>query len=106
MTPNNEIPEMTNPLGRYWIQPAPQLILVDDTHAVMYEQTFLQLAEYSRSMPSGVYAGKMWKARTNSGVWELRWYRDHSDTECWIEGREILILHNALSYEAVEEIAK
>ena len=69
----NRIPPMTHELGKYWRQPSQDSILVDDTHAVMDSTAFEKLAEYSSSMPSGVYPGKMWKA-LHHGRWMLRWY--------------------------------
>lgn len=39
----------------------------------MPESAFKELPEYSSTMPTGVYAGKMWKA-LNDGQWYLRWY--------------------------------
>ena len=69
----SRIPEMTCELGRYWSQPSQDSILVDDTHAVMDSTTFDKLAEYSTTLPTGVYPGKMWKALSR-GRWVLRWY--------------------------------
>jgi len=69
----NGIPAMTHALGKYWDQPPLERILVDGTHAVMDARTFDQLSEYSTTMPSGVYPGKMWKA-LSCGRWMLRWY--------------------------------
>lgn len=80
---NNTIPPITDPLGKYWDQPDTSKILVDDTHAVMSQATFEQLAEYSTTNPSGVYHGKMWRRhdgaydrRPNAPppVWLLMWY--------------------------------
>lgn len=68
------IPPMTDPLGRYWKQPNPAAILLDDTHALMSAADFNSLAEYSRSTPSGVYPGKMWKAILSDGSRYLCWY--------------------------------
>jgi len=79
------IPPMTDPLGRYWKQPSPSRIALDETHALMDSATFNALEEYSSSIPSGVYEGKMWKrhdgafdaAFVRSGgrpVWLLCWF--------------------------------
>lgn len=87
------IPPMTDPLGRHWQQPAAEGILIDDTFAVMDSQTYRALAEYSGSVPSGVYPGKMWKAVTQDGRKFLRWYgtvEDRNDI-CSCNAREILI---------------
>lgn len=94
------IPAMTDPLGRYWNQPARDLILVDDTHAVMEQHAFAALSEYSSTFPGGVYPGKMW--RRHDGVydrncpperrrWLLCWYGDVIDGKCMIEFREVLL---------------
>jgi hypothetical protein len=85
---NNTIPPITDPLGKYWNQPKSDLILIDDTHAVMSESTFKQLAEYSSSIPSGAYPGKMWKRYNGAHdekcppenrYWMLFWYGEHAD---------------------------
>lgn len=67
------IPPMTDPLGRHWRQPSPQEILVDDEHAVMSRSTYDELLEYSTTIPSGVYPGKMWKAVYGDRAF-LRWF--------------------------------
>ena len=51
---------MTDPMGRHWRQPPRERILIDDTHALMDLATFEQLSEYSCTIPTGVYPGKMW----------------------------------------------
>lgn len=78
-----------------WSQPLTSEITIDETHALMSQQTFEQLQEYSTSIPSGVYDGKMWRAQTqrrNRIVWLLRWY-DRSDSPMCssLKSREILI---------------
>ncbi|MES2207317.1 MAG: hypothetical protein V4525_11070 [Pseudomonadota bacterium] len=93
MVDANVIPAMTDPLGKYWPQPEPSLMAVDATHAVMELTSFKMLSEYSASIPSGVYAGKMWKSTKDKRRWFLRWYAlDEGNTEfCSINTREILI---------------
>lgn len=89
---SNNIPAMTDPLGRHWQQPGADSILIDDTHAIMDRQTFDSLADYSRSVPSGVYPGKMWKAIMEDGQKFLRWYGIADDFRlCTCNEREILI---------------
>ncbi|WP_321799774.1 hypothetical protein [Burkholderia sp. BCC1988] len=80
------IPPITDPMGRFWDQPARDEILVDDTHAVMNRSTFWKLLEYSTSRPSGVYPGKMWKAIFGDEAY-LRWYGI-------VEGRDDLCSNN------------
>lgn len=85
------IPQMTGPLSRYWEQPNKENILIDDTHAMMDKAALRLLKEYSCSLPSGVYEGKMWKLKTNLG-WVLRWYGPSVDpNKCSINNRIILI---------------
>lgn len=69
-----EIPQMSDPMGKYWTQPDRNNILIDDNHAVMSSHDFITLPEYSCSIPSGVYVGKMWKSNTRGGDWFLKWY--------------------------------
>ena len=69
----NLIPPMTDPLGRYWHQPKLLDVAVYEDIAIMDKETLNQLAEYSFSVPSGVYAGKMWRCR-KCDEWFLRWY--------------------------------
>lgn len=101
MTACSVIPPITSPLGAHWDQPARSVILVDDTHAVMTKAAFRQLPEYSGTIPSGVYEGKMW--RRHDGVfdprckpserrWLLCWFGPSDKPDCCsINAREILL---------------
>lgn len=88
----NVIPKITDPLGIGWRQPSTKRILIDERYAVMEPSTFNALAEYSNSVPTGVYAGKMWKGEFEHR-WYLRWYVYSLDSpdECMVISREILI---------------
>ncbi len=87
------IPPITDPLGAHWKQPHRRDIELDETHALMSEQTFKGLMEYSSTFPSGKYDGKMWKARRGD-KWFLAWYYPDKDpVYIGIEWREILILN-------------
>lgn len=87
------IPPITDPLGAHWKQPHRRYIELDETHALMSEQTFKGLMEYSSTFPSGKYYGKMWKARRGD-KWFLAWYcPDKDPVYIGIEWREILILN-------------
>ena len=86
------IPPITEPMGMHWRQPPRQEIELDDTHAMMSEAAFKQLAEYSCTVPTGVYEGKMWKANTRDG-WMLRWFGTCDDPKCCSNNqRKILIV--------------
>lgn len=54
-------------------------IIISNENAVMSADAFEQLAEYSTSVPTGVYEGKMWKSKhlladKAEPLWLLRWY--------------------------------
>lgn len=73
MNKDNIIPPMTHPYGMCWQQPPTYLILIDDTHAVMSRLDFEILMDYTRSQPSALYNGKMWKAQyEDEGT--LKWF--------------------------------
>lgn len=84
-------PPITDPMGKYWEQPSRFDIEIDDKHAVMSLATFKKLHEYSCSVPSGVYPGKMWRSDLNAYRHPqlpkladderhvLRWFGEHPD---------------------------
>lgn len=87
---DHPIPPMTDPLGKFWGQPERSEIVVDGTHAMMTERTCARLNRYDHSLPSGVYAGKMWR-RMN---W-LCWYAPQPGgvgNHLVVESREILVV--------------
>jgi hypothetical protein len=87
------IPPITDPMGAHWKQPHRRYIELDETHALMSEQTFKGLMEYSSTFPSGTYEGKMWKAQRGD-KWFLAWYcPDEKPAYIGIQWREILILN-------------
>lgn len=100
----NAIPPITDPLGKYWKQPPADAIVLDDTHALMEQAAFDALLDYSSSIPSGVYDGKMWKRRDGAydqafkaaggtPEWLLMWYGPSADpNKCAIHSRKIVIL--------------
>jgi hypothetical protein len=86
------IPPMTDPLSVYWEQPDRESILVDESIAVMSKETFAMLKNYSSSIPTGTYVGKMWKAKSRDGKWYLRWYdKDEDPQYLSIPTREIIL---------------
>lgn len=88
----NAIPTIVHPLGEYWRQPDSSEITIDDTYALMSEKTFQALAEYSTSVPSGVYEGKMWK-KISGALRFLMWYGISDKTDCCsINSRKIIIV--------------
>lgn len=93
MNGENIIPKITDKRGMLWKQPHRRYIEIDEEYALMTKQTFEGLREYSLTIPSGKYEGKMWKAN-RGGTWYLYWY-DHDDNPemIKIERREILLLN-------------
>lgn len=92
MTAEQIIPQITDPRGKSWQQPHRRFIEMDDKSALMSEQTFKALKEYSATIPGGRYAGKMWKAKVGD-KWYLRWYSNADRPEFIdVNSREILVL--------------
>lgn len=75
------VPPITHPMGKHWDQPDPALMQFYADRVVMKEGVFLGLADYSCSIPSGVYDGKMWRrcqgAHTPLPKEQRRWFL------CW-----------------------
>lgn len=96
------IPPITHPLGKYWKQPDSSSVIINDEYALVTEQVFENLPEYSQTIPTGAYEGKMWKAEyqpclygkfTRTGKWFLRWF-GYSDKPEMVSNnqRKILII--------------
>lgn len=100
------IPGITSEMGRNWDQPTRNEItfqLLEETNkplqAYMNQAALDALKEYSSSLPSGVYEGKMWKGHWKNAegnlVWYLCWY-DYSETnrgaECSIKHCPVMLL--------------
>jgi len=97
MEKDNIIPPMTHAYGSCWQQPPTHLILIDDTHAVMYRIVFEKLMDYTRSQPSALYNGKVWKGQCLSEG-TMKWFlfyclnENVKANEIDIANREILII--------------
>ncbi len=92
-----EIPPMSDPLGKYWDQPCRSKILIDDKIALMDRQTFRELMAYDNSTPSGVYVGKMWSRsiydRNGEAHRLLLWFGESDDPDrCSINFRDVVFL--------------
>jgi hypothetical protein len=77
----NVIPPITDAMGKYWRQPDPSRIQIDDQNALMDQATFDALAEYSATIPTGVYPGKMWKR--HDGIYDRKCKPEH---QRWLLG--------------------
>lgn len=93
MTAEQIIPPITDPIGKMcWNQPHRRFIEMDDKSALMSEQTFRGLKDYTGSKPTGDYEGKMWKAKYGDR-WFLFWYANCENPNYTnVHSREILIL--------------
>jgi hypothetical protein len=87
----NEIPPIDVRSGRSWAQPSPKNILIDDTHALMSLKDFNSLCDYSWSVPTGVYPGKMWRSTFGNQAFYLRWYSEVENDLCHLNQRIIII---------------
>jgi hypothetical protein len=87
------IPPITDKMGRSWDQPDRHEIEIDGSYARMSLKTFEALKDYSWTMPTGVYPGKMWRAfNSDLNTWWLRWYGEHEDPKlCRNHQREIIV---------------
>ena len=92
MEMENVIPVITHPWGASWQQPEISDIEIDDTHALMGVYAFNQLVEYSHSIPSGVYIGKMWKGRYDTGEWYLAWFSEGDEAKTYLNNNYRIIL--------------
>lgn len=88
----NIIPQMTDPLGKYWDQPKDiRSAPMDDDCVLLTRDQFNELSDYSRSIPSGVYPGKCWRATYKGGARYMLWYGPfHTD------GKTVDILHRRI----------
>lgn len=87
-----EIPPMVDPRGAFWVQPSPSEFAIGEC-AITTLPTFKKLNEYSSTVPTGVYPGKMWKRRERGDVWYLCWYAEsESEGYCDIRRKRLLVL--------------
>jgi hypothetical protein len=86
------IPPMTDPLGEYWDQPPRENITIDGEFARMTKADLELLKDYTHTIPTGKYLGKMWKMRKDD-KWHLLWYDIDPDPKFLaIPHREIFLI--------------
>lgn len=89
-----ELPPMTHPLSAVWDQPNSDQMAVYDDIAIMDLSTLVCLHEYSASIPTGVYEGKMWRCAVGND-WQLCWYGPSKDPDkCSINRRPIRLIRD------------
>lgn len=87
------IPPMTHPFGKVWEAPDRSEVTIDGAFAKMTKAAFDKLLDYSRSVPSGVYEGKMWKTSDDKITWHLHWWSAAKEPDmCSGNTREIKII--------------
>lgn len=70
MNGEQAIPPITDPLGANWKQPHRRYIELDETHALMSEQTFKGLMEYSCTSHPGNTTGRCGRLKeVTNGSW-------------------------------------
>lgn len=91
---NEQIPPMTDPLGKSWRQPDAANVLIDDGYAVMTAADAAKLYQYDYSIPDGVYPGKMWCRVIPTKGNCLLWFSPHPTKPdcCMINARQLLIV--------------
>lgn len=91
---NEQIPPITDPLGKSWRQPDPENVLIDDDYAVMTAADAGKLFRYDYSIPDGVYPGKMWCRIIPAKGYCLLWFSEHPENPdlCRINARKLLIV--------------
>jgi hypothetical protein len=62
----------------------------------MKVETFNKLLEYSTSLPSGVWVGKLWKAHRQDGNWYLMWYdKVNEEGKCPVGSKRIYVTNDS-----------
>lgn len=82
---------MIHPLGKAWDQPELREIKFVFGKAWVSKENFNKIKTYEISIPSGVYAGKMWKrpfrvkgkdGKSTLTRWLLLWFVDSEEKDC------------------------
>jgi len=90
-----ELPQMTHPHSRYWNQPRLDELAVYDDIAIMDQSTLECLSDYSTTIPTGAYEGKMWRRSNGPDKWLLCWYGLSEDPDkVSINSRPIRLIRN------------
>lgn len=77
----NSIPQMTDELGKGWTQPDREQIDFSEGAAKLSRAAFEKLLDYSYSIPSALYPGKMWKSyHFGVKLWFLSWVERETET--------------------------
>lgn len=89
------IPEMTHPLSEHWDQPDRRNLIFVGDKIHLTRPVWDALCSYDCTDPSGVYEGKMWRARgvDHKGAWQqLRWYgHSKNPNNCSCNARDVVV---------------
>lgn len=95
---NKIIPVMDDPLSKHWDQPSSDNFIIghDSDEVIMSTVDYEKLLEYSSSIPSGVYPGKMWKSihydmKGKPARSFLMWYGEELNGSCTVHHRQIIV---------------
>jgi len=91
----NTIPPMTDSRGTHWEQPSRSEVYTDDTNAYMTTKSAKKLMRYDRSVPSGVYDGKMWVCLYGDED-HLLWFEPAEDPNMCATGHRKLVIMEVL----------
>lgn len=68
-----------------------EILAIDKDCVLMKQETFDRLLDYTHSQPTGLYPGKMWKAKSQEDKWMFCWCNHSVGGLIDINFREILI---------------
>lgn len=92
------VPEAQSPYGKnaFHMPHRHDIGFIEDQNfCSMKQRTFDKLAEYSTTIPTGVWPGKMWKAQLNNEEgefrWYLRWFDEVVKNSCQIHDLKIIV---------------
>lgn len=68
-----------------------EILAIDKDYVLMRQDTLDRLLDYTHSQPTGLYSGKMWKAKSQEGKWMLCWCNHSVGGYIDINFREVLI---------------
>lgn len=92
-------------MGKYWDQPSRDSIKFEDNVAEMSLEDFHKLHEYSSTIPTGTYVGKMWKA-LRGGLWYLVWYDVDPDPKMLAIKSRLIRFPDDLTFDQLVDVAK
>ena len=68
-----------------------EILAIDKDYVLMRQDTLDRLLDYTHSQPTGLYPGKMWKAKNDTDKWMFCWCNHSVGGLIDINFREILI---------------